>query len=368
MGLSAPKKRTKLSHDPNNTAWARSTTRFGHRILTAQGWTPGSFLGARDARHAAHYTAGSAAHVRVALRDDNLGLGAERKAAENFGLAAFRDVLGRLNGESGVLGEGEVRAKREVGVRLYALGRWGGMRIEDEVREEEEEGVSGGEVVEEGEGKRKRKRGEEAEDADGVRVSKKGKKERRGEPSTKESATKKRKQNKIDEIEDDSKSKRSRKAQKIDDRKARSLDTSDGFVPTEKSSEDGHMSTKIEPTPASIDEKAERKLRKQARKEAKEQKRADKERRRAEKAERKMKGRSASPVKKTAPSSSSEANTNGLDFTIEPTTTTTDATAKPSTRVLGARHFARQRMIQSKRMVGMDPKAMREIFMIKAQA
>ena len=108
MGLAGPRKRSKLSHDPNNTAWARSTDSFGHKILTAQGWKPGDYLGARDAEHASHYTAANASHIRVLLKDDNLGLGARRSGgsgaggganAETFGLSQLAGLLGRLNGK-----------------------------------------------------------------------------------------------------------------------------------------------------------------------------------------------------------------------------------------------------------------------------
>ncbi|RAL62538.1 hypothetical protein DID88_005103 [Monilinia fructigena] len=52
MGLSAPKNKIKLSHDPNNTRWSGNTDSFGHRMMKSQGWTPGEYLGAKDAAHA----------------------------------------------------------------------------------------------------------------------------------------------------------------------------------------------------------------------------------------------------------------------------------------------------------------------------
>lgn len=122
MGLSAPKKRAKLSHDPNNTAWARNTESFGHKILASQGWTPGETLGATGAAHADHYTAGSNTHIRVLLKDDQLGLGAKRgnNNAETFGLSLFSGILGRLNGKSEVQVEKEQKAQRDVELALYA--------------------------------------------------------------------------------------------------------------------------------------------------------------------------------------------------------------------------------------------------------
>lgn len=121
MGLNAPKKRAKLSHDPNNTAWARNTESFGHKILSSQGWTPGQTLGADGAAHAEHYTAGSNSHIRVLLKDDQLGLGAKRGGnnAETFGLSLFSGILGRLNGKSEVQLEKEQSAQRDVELALY---------------------------------------------------------------------------------------------------------------------------------------------------------------------------------------------------------------------------------------------------------
>jgi Pin2-interacting protein X1 len=88
--LTSVASRSKISNDPQNTTWANNTERFGHKILTSQGWTPGASLGATDAAHKAHYTAASHSHIRVFLKDDNLGLGAKRgsERAENFGLAS----------------------------------------------------------------------------------------------------------------------------------------------------------------------------------------------------------------------------------------------------------------------------------------
>ncbi|KAJ5355320.1 Protein pxr1 [Penicillium cataractarum] len=101
MGLAGPKNKTKISHDPNNTKWARSTSGFGHRIMSAQGWTPGNRLGAKDAAHADLLTSASVSHIRVTIKDDNLGLGARvGREGQPTGLDAFKGLLGRLNGKS----------------------------------------------------------------------------------------------------------------------------------------------------------------------------------------------------------------------------------------------------------------------------
>ncbi|EFW14493.1 telomerase inhibitor [Coccidioides posadasii str. Silveira] len=131
MGLAGPKKRTKISHDPNNIAWSRSTTGYGHRIMSAQGWTPGAFLGAPGAAHSSCYTAASASHIRVVLKDDTLGLGARPRNPlaedEPTGLDAFQDLLGRLNGKSDVELVKEQRRREDIKLLSFVERRWKSM-------------------------------------------------------------------------------------------------------------------------------------------------------------------------------------------------------------------------------------------------
>ncbi|PLB36710.1 telomerase inhibitor/ribosome biogenesis protein PXR1 [Aspergillus candidus] len=132
MGLSAPRKRTKISHDPNNTNWSRSTSGFGHKIMSSQGWTPGSFLGARDAAHADMFTAGSASHIKVTLKDDTLGLGARPGRdllGEPTGLDAFKGLLGRLNGKSDAELEADQQKRDEIKMAQYTATKWQTIRF-----------------------------------------------------------------------------------------------------------------------------------------------------------------------------------------------------------------------------------------------
>ncbi|OJJ05357.1 hypothetical protein ASPVEDRAFT_86710 [Aspergillus versicolor CBS 583.65] len=132
MGLAAPRKKTKISHDPNNTNWSRSTSGFGHKILSSQGWTPGSFLGARNAAHADMFTAASASHIRVIVKDDTLGLGARSKRDpldEPTGLDAFKGLLGRLNGKSDVELQADQRKRDDVKLARYAATKWQAVRF-----------------------------------------------------------------------------------------------------------------------------------------------------------------------------------------------------------------------------------------------
>ncbi|KAL6229881.1 hypothetical protein BDW75DRAFT_84598 [Aspergillus navahoensis] len=132
MGLAAPRKKTKISHDPNNTNWSRSTSGFGHKILSSQGWTPGSFLGARNAAHADMFTAASASHIRVIVKDDTLGLGARSKRDfldEPTGLDAFKGLLGRLNGKSDAELQADQRKRDDVKLARYAATKWQAVRF-----------------------------------------------------------------------------------------------------------------------------------------------------------------------------------------------------------------------------------------------
>lgn len=125
-------RKTKISHDPNNTNWSRSTSGFGHKILSSQGWTPGSFLGARNAAHADMFTAASASHIRVIVKDDTLGLGARSKRDpldEPTGLDAFKGLLGRLNGKSDVELQADQRKRDDVKLARYAANKWQAVRF-----------------------------------------------------------------------------------------------------------------------------------------------------------------------------------------------------------------------------------------------
>ncbi|RYP69864.1 hypothetical protein DL769_005157 [Monosporascus sp. CRB-8-3] len=132
MGLSGPKNRRKLAHDPNNTKWSRNETTFGHRILRAQGWEPGNVLGAKDAGYAGLHSAASSAPIKVVLKDDTLGLGAkvrQKQSTECTGLDGFKDLLGRLNGKSDDTIEKERKLRSDIKTSLYVERRYGLMRF-----------------------------------------------------------------------------------------------------------------------------------------------------------------------------------------------------------------------------------------------
>lgn len=99
-------------------------------MLRAQGWEPGQYLGAKDAAHAEWHTEASTSHIRVTLKDDNLGLGAKRNNGDECtGLDAFQHLLGRLNGKSEEALETEKKARDNLKLNLYVERKIGTIRF-----------------------------------------------------------------------------------------------------------------------------------------------------------------------------------------------------------------------------------------------
>lgn len=343
--------RTKISADPNNTHWSKSTDRFGHKILLKQGWTPGSFLGAKDAKHASHYTAANASHIRVAVKDDTLGLGAKRGKAENetFGLSAFQGLLGRLNGKSDGELKKEESAQRDLKLQVYTNQRWGGIRfvsggllVGDKIEklvnkdstaptESAKRTVAEVENPSPDAAKKKRKRSEDDESE-----SLKGKKRKSGFKKD------------PDQSSQDGNEREKTKSKKS--KKSNGERPSTGNASAEEKEDEGKLDKK-----ARKEAKKARKLERLAKKEAKESKRADKEKQKQKKA------------KKTAPSkdnSSSEDESTPSANTSAPAS----GTSTPIAGFAGGRLAVRQRYIAQKKRASMDPQALREIFMIKSEA
>lgn len=324
--------KTKISQDPNNTQWAKSTTGFGHRMLSSQGWTPGSTLGAKDATHKAHFSQASHSHIRVVLRDDNLGIGAQKGRADTdvFGLDLYQGLLGRLNGKTQEQLEKEGKIRKDVLLGSVGRERYGngmfvrggflvGDKIEDVVSVEEAqrllevrlvhearvEAAKNGGVEEPGEKKRKRSGGDGA-------VAKAAKK------------CKKRK-SVIEAEETDEKS--TKKAKKDKKRKFEGISASTEFTIRKSITSEKAEKKRL---------KAEKRARKEARRIRREQK----------------------ALKKASTSNSSSS-----DSSPEPPS----AAQAAAQQALSARFATRQRYIQQKRMATMDQTALNEIFMIKAQ-
>lgn len=101
--------------------------------MNSQGWKEGEYLGAKDAAHAVFHTAANYSHIRVAVKDDTLGLGAKTGSGvghgECTGLDAFKNLLGRLNGkkEKEIIKEQEARDNARNKILIDR--RWGCMNF-----------------------------------------------------------------------------------------------------------------------------------------------------------------------------------------------------------------------------------------------
>jgi len=302
-------------------------------------------LGAKDASHAAHYTAASQSHIRVFLKDDNLGLGAKRgsERAENFGLAGLESILGRLNGKEAEVKKEEERLeeieKRAFVYRKYGMMNFvsGGFLVGDKITKKSD-------VKKEVEIKTEIKSEPESEDGAVDKKSKKRKHEERAEDEPKL----KRKKKSIDlrdeskAVKKDGKSKKDKKEKSGKSRRSSSADS-------EASSNDA---TARQP----LTDKAQRKAEKRARKEEK----------RAKKALRKA-AKKAAKSKDNSDDSSSEGSAE------EDASTTISTVPVAATPALGSAglvynprgmHAVRAKWIRQKKAATMDAQAMKEASLV----
>lgn len=346
--------RIKLSADPNNTEWQRDTSRFGHKILSAQGWKQGDHLGAKNAAHASHYTEANLSHIRIALKDDTLGLGAPkpRERAENFGLGIFGDVLSRLNGASEEKLEESANKRRDIGLKLYQTERWGTMQfvsagflVGDEIVKKEDPRSRAESMKVSQEASKKRKRADESEAVTAQSADVK-------DSSKKQKTKEKRKSKKSDssesseESQDDSISKKAKKH-----KKEKSIDAEKSAPEAEDSSEDAGAS----------DSKSDKRRRKEEKRRLKEEKKRLKEEKRARKAAKKLLG-------STAEDSTSATSTPSSALATSTSSPFPPSSGTSTPRALSGRHLARSRYIQAKKLASQDPKALREILMVKSPA
>lgn len=282
----------KLGNDPNNTKWSRNTDTFGQKMLRAQGWQPGQYLGAKDAPHAEWHTEASSTHIRVVLKDDTMGLGAKRNNGDEcVGLDAFQMLLGRLNGKSEAALETEQKARDDMKLNAYVTQKVGAIRfvrggwlvgdqlqktVDGEAAKPETSAVSDAPEKSTGESKeselaidasKKRKADQTPEDDDKARKREKKSKKRKAESGTEadsESAReKKSKKSKKTRSEDESSSKRKKNRAAVAEGSAAS-GTGDDLADADSSAAEAKKA------------KQEKKERKREKKDKKEKKKMDK--------------------------------------------------------------------------------------------
>lgn len=366
--------RGKLSTDPNNTAWAKSTTSFGHKMLSKQGWKPGDFLGAENASHASHYTAANASHIKVMLREENLGIGAKigTQNAETFGLSMFSGLLGRLNGkeEDRAAMQKKEETLRDVQLKLkYGNMNFvsGGMLVGDKMQEVKTDlgHLKDGGVVAVQESK-KRKAGSDGSEEDEKSAKKRKKAEEKEKKKKKEKKTngtaaaikEMKRQRKLEAGSDIPPSSKESPEQEADSSSTTSSSSEDeqeskrGKKAQRKTSRSPKRTTSSSSSDVKDAEKARLKEEKRARKE---ERRKRKEEKRAKRAAKALKSSSTIITKTTT--TTQPGSTTGSE--------TQSGTSTPT--FLGGRQAVRHRYIMQKRMAGASAQALQEIFMMKPQ-
>ncbi|KAG6063341.1 hypothetical protein E4U32_001312 [Claviceps aff. humidiphila group G2b] len=373
MGLLAENKsRSRINKDPNNTKWTRDTTTFGQKILRAQGWQPGQYLGVQDSAHAELHSAASASYIRVSLKDDMKGLGFNKaKEDQVTGLDVFSDLLSRLNGKSDDAIEGDKQARLEVKTHRYVEAKWGPMRfvrggllVGDEMKEvpvpaledakepqhlDEESGKSSKKS-------KKRKAADLQEDSEGESSPDAKKKEKRRRKEERKLAKKSGDRAEGGQTDDEEGSRLKKKAKKRSKKdEGKSSGTGSEDVEEEEGGEEA----------VQVDAKKSKKRDKKEKKEKKERKEKGGKKEKTDLKEKKDKKEKKSQKKRDAAEAEAKP-TAGLDTK---TSTLTSGTSTPTTMgglVPGSRNFVRSRFIAQKRQAVMDAKALAQIFMVKA--
>jgi len=296
-------------------------------MLMSQGWTPGGFLGATDAAHASHYTAANSSHIRVLLKEDTLGLGAQRGKAEgqNFGLIGFNDLLGRLNGKDESIIQQEQQKRIEIGNKLYAHQRWGGTKF-----------VSGGFLV-----------GERIEahlpKEQGIVKVNMG----HVEDGTNVKETEEKDVNVVNDLVEDARKKSKKRKESGERQASKAKNVEKQASKKHKSDKESSSNSDLEQDDGEISASDSHKETKEERRQRRAERRARKEEKRLKKAQRVNGTHSAQEAQDTA----SSQVTSGMSTPI----------TGASTPLGGNRINVRQRYIKQKRMAMMDPQALREV-------
>lgn len=359
--------RTKLSQDPNNTAWARNTDTFGHKILSKQGWKQGDYLGAENASHSAHYTAANASHIRVMLREDNLGLGAKigGGSADTFGLSMFSGLLGRLNGKDEATLKKQEDSIRDAELRMYGDRKFGfmnfvsgGLLVGDKMEEPKSTKIEDIKpqvvAVKVGQETKSKKRKAEDEETKS-RNRKAGNDEEKSKKRKSDKSAKKDKHRKSHdtaaEVEESS-------ASETPIEKPANSSTSDSSEEEEEEENDSKAhkrkrksSKESKSKPTDDDEKSRLKHEKRARKESRRKRKEEKCRRRAEKEE----------EEEASSAKASSAVVSQAEAEAEAESNSNTSTPQP---FMGGRQALRQRYIMQKRMASSNAAALKEIFML----
>ncbi|CEP22286.1 unnamed protein product [Cyberlindnera jadinii] len=238
MGLAGVKVKQRFGFDPRNTKWANDTDRFGNQYLEKMGWKPGSGLGMVS--HAV------TTHVKVALKDDTVGLGAklskkvkkdEFDSGECAGLDVFQRILGRLNGKEEVIAK-ELELQR---TEKILNGKLGIQFIKGDTLKSTWDSENRQLIV-----KRVRDDSDDDEEGDSKKKSKKEKKEKKSTKEKKEKKSKKEKKEKKDKKEKKEKKEKKDKKEKKEKKEKTAEVTRDSMLaPSESREESPAVNTRL---------------------------------------------------------------------------------------------------------------------------
>jgi Pin2-interacting protein X1 len=336
--------------------------------MTSQGWQPGEYLGAKDSKHAEFHTAANASHIRVSIKDDNLGLGAKIGSGvghgECTGLDAFKNLLGRLNGKDEDELAKEQQNRDDLKRAIYTERRWGSIRF-----------VQGGFLIGDkiqhlidGEAERIRKlaAGENLDSSDSSAASSSESEEETHTPVEKPKKSKKRKIEAVEEDEPEvvavkvkkSKKKRKSKASPADENENQSA-VAEEKAAKKKSKTERKEKEALEDTQQIPDIKKQKK----DKKERKEKKDKEKSSSGPDDVEKVSKKKSKRDKDKANTDSSVESLEQSQAATKEstPATPITIDTSGRSTPLMGGRHAVRARNIAQKRLASMDIASLNQV-------
>ena len=307
--------------------------------MTEQGWTPGQFLGAQDAPHAEFHTEANASHIRVVLKDDNLGIGAKKGSGVNqgecVGLDVFQTLLGRLNSTDEEEYVKEQERREDLKRAIYTEQKWGTIRF-----------VHGGFLIGDkiqdlidGEKQRVKDLKDAGSDSDSTSSDS-------NSDSDSEEEVKPKKEKKTIEVETanltfDSKSKKRKSEDDGEDKAAKKA---------RKAAEKEERKTK-----KSAEKEDDSKLSKKERKQKRKEHRAAKEKKRAEKAAKKEAKAAAKKDGKK------DKKRNRDDSTSAVSTPSVSGTSTPRPILQSGRLAVRARNIEAKRMAAMGSASINEV-------
>ncbi|KFA66305.1 hypothetical protein S40285_01935 [Stachybotrys chlorohalonatus IBT 40285] len=382
MGLLAESKTRKVtSKDPNNTKWMRDTSTFGQKILRAQGWQPGQYLGVQDAPHSEFHTAANASFIKVALKDDMKGLGFDKaKDDEITGINVFSDLLSRLNGKSEVEVEEQRQARLTVKACHYVDSKYGPMRfvrggllVGDELKEtkpaDEPALVAVNNTTEEPKSTKKDKKSKkrkatdmEPEDSeapesapseeDRAERKKRRKEERRAKKSRSTSTSL---------LDDSSAAIDEGKAKKRDKKKKKSNDGRRAEDEDEDEDNDVEATERAEGEKDGVFDEVTKDEAKRLKKERKEREKKEKKEKKERKKEKKRKREEAASVSISVTTTSDVTISSSAHESDKLEAPTATATSTGTSTPIGSRNFVRSRFIASKRQATLDAKALNQV-------